>query len=305
MVFVYTLNNCIIISSMSSQEIKVPSNECKLQTRSIETQTEIELVYDNSPPVPPSNSLGIVELNRMEDFIILTCRHAAKCGVEPKLIKRDTSQGAGITELWKCPVCGAIMRFDNCARVRTRVIEEGRQYSRASPSINIKLAAGARSTGINLKKLTRFLHGKIGVKIMAYRNLLHCEKRWRAASKTIFAERRIENQKEHVAASRALIGYGGDIEWEYQGQMCSSCCGDVAIDGAGITRSFRNNYRGSTSGAITVSPLTGRPIDLVVDKVINNILFHILSYVFILLNHVRVNSVISTFRQNASDVLAH
>ena len=77
---------------------------------------------------------------------------------------------------------------------------------------------------------------------MAYRNLLHCEKKWCAASKTIFAERRIENQKEHVAASRALIGYGGDIEWEYQGQMCSSCCGDVAIDGESITRSFRNNY---------------------------------------------------------------
>jgi len=42
------------------------------------------------------------------------------------------------------------------------VIEEDIQYSRASPSINKKLAAGARSTGINLKKLPRLLHWKIG-----------------------------------------------------------------------------------------------------------------------------------------------
>jgi hypothetical protein len=138
-VFVYTLNNCIIISSVSSQESKVPSKECKCHTRSIETQTEIELVYDNSPPLPASNSLGIVELKRIEDFIILTCRHAAKCEVEPKLIKRAPSQGAGITELWKCLVCGAIMCFDNCTRVQTKVIEEDRQYSRASPSINKSL----------------------------------------------------------------------------------------------------------------------------------------------------------------------
>jgi hypothetical protein len=84
--------------------------------------------------------------------------------------------------------------------------------------------------------------------------------------------------------------------------MCSSCCGDVAIDGAGITRSFRSNYRGSTSGAITASPLTGRPIDLVVDKVMN-ILFHNLSDGFLLLNNVMVNSFVSTFRQNASHAL--
>jgi hypothetical protein len=66
-----------------------------------------------------------MELSKMEDFIILTCRHAAKYGVEPKLIKWDTSQGAGISELWKCLVCGIIMRFDSCARARTIVEDAG------------------------------------------------------------------------------------------------------------------------------------------------------------------------------------
>lgn len=101
------------------------------------------MVYDNTPPVLTTNCLGIIDLSRMEDFIVLTCRHAAKCGIAPKLIKRDISQGAGITELWKCLVCEKILRFDKCARVRTKVVEEGRQYSRDSPSINIKLASGA------------------------------------------------------------------------------------------------------------------------------------------------------------------
>ena len=74
-------------------------------------------------------------------------------------------------------MCEKILRFDNCARVRTKVVEEGRQYSRESPSINIKLASGARSSGNNLRKLTSFLGGKMGIKLMAYHNLLHCEKK--------------------------------------------------------------------------------------------------------------------------------
>ena len=55
--------------------------ECQCHTRSIGTQTEIEAVYDNTPPVLTTNCLGIIELSRMEDFIVLTCRHAANVGL--------------------------------------------------------------------------------------------------------------------------------------------------------------------------------------------------------------------------------
>lgn len=141
---------------------------------------------------------------------------------------------------------------------------------------------------------------------MAYCNLLHCEKKWHAECKTVFAEQQIQNQKDHVTASRAIDGYGGDIEWQFDGQMCSSCCGDVVIDGAGITRSFRNNYHGSTSAAVTISPLTGRPLDLVLvtDKVtvislryLNLALLQILFYLW-------TSKFVSILRPNASGALA-
>jgi hypothetical protein len=86
--------------------------------------------------------------------------------------------------------------------------------------------------------------------------------------------------------------------------MCSSCCGDVAIDGAGITRSFRNNFHGSTSAAVTISPLTGRPLDLVTDKV-TVISFHSLNLALLqILFYVWTSKFVSILRPNASGALA-
>lgn len=216
-----------------------------------------------------------MKLSKMEAFVKEIATHSAQCGAgvhagecPVKLVKRDTSQGAGIIYLWKCRVCGKEMEMRNCDWVRS-VCEPGRAFARLQPEINLRLMRGAREVGINLYKLLHFVGGYVGIKYMTYRNLLHCEKKWRATVKELFGLRLEENREEHVKATRESPNYPGDLECEINGQQCSVCQATGAIDGAGPTRSFNNHHRGTQSAAVTISGETKKPIDIQFDQASN------------------------------------
>ena len=71
------------------------------------SQTEPELWPGcaGPPDVPPYDGNILMQCSRMEDFIRESTRHAGKCGQELKLVERDTHQGAGVKQVWTCPVC--------------------------------------------------------------------------------------------------------------------------------------------------------------------------------------------------------
>ncbi len=64
--------------------------------------------------------------------------------------------------------------------------------------------------------------------------------------------------------------YCGNIIWEKDGRQQSSCCSEICIDGAGCTRSYNHRHRGKQSAFVVNSRISGKPLALVVSRVINN-----------------------------------
>ena len=64
--------------------------------------------------------------------------------------------------------------------------------------------------------------------------------------------------------------YCGNIIWEKDGRQQSSCCSEICSDGAGCTRSYNHRHRGKQSAFVVNSRISGKPLALVVSRVINN-----------------------------------
>ena len=150
----------------------------------------------------------------MENFIRSSTAHTAKCGGHLVLIKRDTSKGAYMRHIWKCRRCGGEFEQQNCDMVRSTDVARGCTYSMQQPDFNLRLVTASTLTGVNLRQVSEFMTGQMAVKIAADMNMRKQETKPRQAVTSVFEERKIENQVEHVAAARASEKYCGDVEWE-------------------------------------------------------------------------------------------
>ena len=101
----------------------------------------------------------------------------------------------------------------------------------------------------------------IGVKASAYNNMLHQEKKIRAAINDLSEARLKENLIEHVKAARSVPDYAGDLVWEDEhGNEHSTSQGPGSFDGAGCTRAYQHKIKGSRAVMIVFSSLTTKPI---------------------------------------------
>ena len=58
-------------------------------------------------------------------------------------------------------------------------------------------------------------------------------------------------------------GYEGDVEWEHNGEKCSTSRGCGAYDGCGATRSYGNKHKGNQAAFVVTSGVTKKPVALV------------------------------------------
>ena len=208
-----------------------------------------------------------MSLSRLEDFIRLTTGHAAGCGHQLVLTKRDMTQGAMIEHVWKCPCCKIELILNNCGMVRSSDVAQGHSHSRVQPDFSLRLVKGIQLTGINTTKIMEFMRGEMGIKIAHENNLRHQITKVRKSIHSTYNDRVIENRKEHVSAVRALPEYCGDVHWESNGVAHSTSAGSLCIDGAGCTRIYNNRHRGRQSAAVANSTVTKKPLALVVSQV--------------------------------------
>ena len=110
-----------------------------------------------------NNSNGIYSIPMMTEFIRDATKHASICGTSINLNVVDKKYGAGIIQKWQCPKCDEVLELRNCNWVRTTVVEEGRRESRKQPELNLKIAIGTRTCGINMEKMHGFMSGSMGV----------------------------------------------------------------------------------------------------------------------------------------------
>eukprot|EP00984_Skeletonema_dohrnii_P008159 scaffold2992_cov83-Skeletonema_dohrnii-CCMP3373.AAC.8 len=78
------------------------------------------------PEISPLNSNIFMDCNKMDDFIRHATCHSAQCGMQLKLIERDTKQGAAVKQVWICPVCNKKLRLLNTNMVKTAVVDRDR-----------------------------------------------------------------------------------------------------------------------------------------------------------------------------------
>ena len=116
--------------------------------------------------------------------------------------------------------------------------------------------------------------GHLGINNARDRSLRDQMTKVSGAIESTFEERKVENRDEHAAAVRLAEDYGGDINWvSKDGEVHSTSCGDLSIDGAGCTRIYGGKYRGRQSAFIVNSRITGKPLCLVVSQA-SNIFFN-------------------------------
>ena len=145
------------------------------------------------------------------------------------LIKRDTSYGATIQHVWKCPCCLTELSMHNCSMIKSSDIAQGRACSREQPDLNLQMAKGIQFTGINTTKLIEFMRGEMGIKISHEKNLRNQITKVRKSIHSTYADRSAENRKEHVRAVHQSAGYCGDVHWESNGVEHSTSAGSVCI----------------------------------------------------------------------------
>jgi hypothetical protein len=207
-----------------------------------------------------------MKCNKMDDFINKATAHSAICGQCLKLTVRDTVQGAGVKEVWMCPVCHACLELFNCDLVKTEVVEDGRKWSRRQFEVNLRMASTFTS-GVGMTKALEALNKNLGVKTAHYRNLLHTNQKVRGSVSIVAKERIIENRKEHVLRTRESEGYGGDVVWEKDGAVYSTSAGTHCADGAGCNRAYNNRVKSTQSCLVANSGITQKPIALIHSQV--------------------------------------
>ena len=121
-------------------------------------------------------NVGGFSFTVMDDFISRVTTHSALCGHSLKLTTRDTSQGAGVKEVWKCPICLVELELHNSDMVKTDVVEEGRKFSRPQYEVNLRVATTFTS-GVGMTKALEALNKNLGVKTARFRNLLHTNRK--------------------------------------------------------------------------------------------------------------------------------
>ena len=212
--------------------------------------------------IQPYDANIIVQCSRMDSFIELVSSHSAKCGHALIHTERCTKNGAYVKEVWVCPFCHEELVFKNCGMVKTTVVERERKWSREQAEVNMRIAMGL-FCGINMLKILNFMSSILGIKMSNKKNLLHQNKKLRAAVAEVSKNRLDENRREHVALCRETDEYSGDITTELNGQACSIAVGSVSIDGAAATRSYNHRHKSKQCIEVANSSITNKPIALV------------------------------------------
>ena len=228
-----------------------------------------------TPPRDPSsikgnNSNGIFNIRMMTQFISESTEHASKCGISINLNEVDKKYGAGIIQKWQCPKCNKVLELRNCNWVRTTVVEQGRRESRKQPELNLKIAIGTRTNGINMEKVHGFMSGGMGVKMSNRNNTRHTDRKIRQSIAEVYKTRKEENLAEHVAACKELPG-NTPLPFEYNGVKSEATFGTVSQDGGGKKRAYRQNINGDEAGLVVHSEVTGRPLNITHHQVSNMI----------------------------------
>ena len=219
---------------------------------STESPTANQHLNDN---IDGNESFGIFDIPLLNDFVSQATLHSVQCSAPMELVSVDKRMGAGIVESWRCSACQQQLKLRNCKSVITIVKERGRKYSSLSPEINVKIAAGFVSNGINSSKGVGFISGSLGIKMSTNRNLRHTLKKVRPAIHEVYLVRKEENMKQHVEECRKL-GYK-EINYTHDGVEYSAMSGPVAIDGVGCKRAYRHNITGTETACIVQSPVAG------------------------------------------------
>ena len=146
-----------------------------------------------------------------------------------------------LREIWKCQCWGEELVFDNQHMIRSDVVAEGARFSRLQPKINLDIFKGAKLKGIPHEQML-VLFRCMGIYVGKSTTMLKQVTKVKAPIKQTFKERLIGNQKEHVAMTGADVNYRGDIVWEKDGTIHSTCSSDVCIDIAGCTRSYNQRH---------------------------------------------------------------
>ena len=212
--------------------------------------------------IKPFDGNIIMRCCRMDEFIQLVSSHSAKCRHTVTLINRDTSYGAYVKEVWKCPGCHQELELTNCEIVKTEVVERERKFSRKQPDINLRIA-GAFTIGVNMTKTINLLSKTLGIKMSNKKNLLHQNKKIRVAVAKVTKHRLQENRREHVRLSRQEEGYSGDIVWEKDGVTHRTSRGRSSMDGASATRSYNHRHKSKQCIEVANSTITNKPIGLI------------------------------------------
>jgi len=214
------------------------------------------------PEISPLNSNIFMDCNKMDDFIRHATCHSAQCGMQLKLIERDTKQGAAVKQVWICPVCNKKLCLLNTNMVKTAVVDRDRKFSRMQPEINLRLA-GSFGVGINMRKTLSFVGGKLGIKTPNPKSMMNLNKKVRGAINNVFEERIIENRREHNEMTRNAEGYEGDLKWkDKNGRTHSTCQSNTSQDGAGCKRSYGNKHNGKQAAFVVNSSVTRKPLFL-------------------------------------------
>ena len=263
-------------TSADESESEQSNSEMDFETEQSDSE-EIEMEIDATQPAsvedepmyyeePPFNGNIIMDCDHMDDFIREATCHSARCGRQLRLIKRDTTMGAAVKEVWLCPACGNNLTLLNCKWTKTTVVEPERKFSRIAPSINMKIAQLA-AAGVNQSKILKSISEKLGIKISNRVNLAHQTNKVRAAIAETAKSRIMENRREHVALTRSKEDYQGDIEFEMDGEKRSVCVGEGSGDGGGCTRSFNHKHKGKQSLYVVNSKDTKKPLAMVHSQV--------------------------------------
>lgn len=209
-----------------------------------------------------NNSNGIYSISMMTEFIKEATEHASKCGIAINLNEVDKKYGAGIIHKYECPKCDKVLQLRNCKWVRTNVVEQGRRESRKQPELNLKIAIGTRTNGINMEKMHGFISGSMGVKMSSRNNARRTDRKVRQSIGEVFKARKEENLAEHVAACKQQPDNRAPLPFEYNGVKSEATFGTVSQDGGGKKRAFRQNIDGDEAGVVIYSEVTGKPLNI-------------------------------------------
>ena len=129
------------------------------------------------------------------------------------------------------------------------------------PEINVRIAKASRDHGVGIiDKTIGFLSESLGIKISARTNLLRTHEKIKVGIRNVKEQRTEENLKEHNEVTRNLEKYNGDLVWEGNGEIHSTCQGGGAMDGCGLKCSFKNRHTGNQSAFHINSVVTKKPL---------------------------------------------